>query len=81
MKSYWQCDLAGRSRQPAAVAKREQPCACESYYEAGRDLMTIIVNSLLRGWLTQYIIAMTLLEWKPLRKVNSIETFRSLTCP
>jgi hypothetical protein len=46
---------------------------------ASRELVTIIVDWVLRGWLTQYIIAMTLPEWKPLRKVNSIETLRRLT--
>ncbi|HAF03584.1 MAG TPA: hypothetical protein DCG89_07280 [Spartobacteria bacterium] len=42
------------------------------YNEAGRDLMTIIVNCGLPRWLTRYIIATTLLEWKRLPKVNSM---------
>jgi hypothetical protein len=82
MKSYWQSDLTGGSDdsdgQTAVVANANQPCACEVYNEAGRELVMIIVDWVLRGWLTQYIIAMTLPEWKPLRKVNSIETFRRL---
>gem|GEM_PF-4281607 len=49
------------------------------YNAAGRDLVTIIVNCDLPRWPTRYIITTTLLEWKPLRKVNSIEAFRRLT--
>jgi hypothetical protein len=30
-------------------------------------------------WLTRYIIATTLLEWKPLRKINSVEAFGRFT--